>query len=121
MSEDDSDRKAILSRRAFLVEAALVNAGLVTACRQEPEPRPCLNIAAPPRKPAPDAAPPRRAADVMLPPQPEPTVCLSPPRPRPDAGPSPAPKPKKKERPQICLSDDPIEGEFVRPNKGKGS
>lgn len=107
LPQDEQDRQAILSRRTFLIEAALVNAGLAAACSPKASPNP------PPKNTEPDAS-------VK---KPEPTVCLkeAPPPPDRDAGrtepdvpPKPAPRPclkvrppEKKNEPMVCLDIAP--------------
>ncbi len=84
----DEDTQAILSRRSFLIETTLVNAGLgvgLGACRPQNRPHVCLKVASPRE----DTTSP--TSDTIAPPKdagPKPRVCLR----------------IIRHRPKICLS-----------------
>jgi hypothetical protein len=102
--EATEDRAAILSRRAFLIESALVSAGItvgVAGCgpsKPDPAPQVCLSVAAPPPDAGAAASPPPRPTVCL-----QPTVCLSVAAPRPTECLKVAPRPCLEVVPQTCL------------------
>lgn len=134
---EDNDRAAILSRRTFLIEAALVNAGLAAGCapkaapesgKPDPvstgdvpassadvsEPQPCLKVAVPDR---PDAGPkdapkpaPQPCLEIAPKPDPQPCLKVAPKRPKVCLKIAP-----KRPEPRICLSPpvDPKTGKKI--------
>ena len=111
----EDDREAILSRRSFLIESALVNAGLAAACtpKEKAEPQVCLSQPIPagangtgkpqsPQSPTDASGSSPDKTDVPWPPPPgdkggRPRVCLKVRPPREPTNPPKVPPPKPPE------------------------